>query len=437
MLKESQKKAKSGSSTEEEPIAVSKLQLIGAAGLVWVNRLLLGAGLRKRVDGWRRGASVSLTQETTRFVLSAFSLDVLGSEAGDGERERLLARRLAEFLEREKEFHCCVEVGENEHRVRVCEGAGCTLAFEPWVEGAGRFVRPDGWEGDGRFEISNLRFEKGIELPVMEFVARIAADGRVDLWARVNHVAVDGVPAQEMMSRLEKAWGVREEVVFPIGEEFAAFEGPRDTPGREGAAEVQTFVDFSALLAWRKKWNEKLVEPMTVSAAILWWLAKLRGFERMYMGTTVEVGAVDGLGRGVGVVVVRPGDYFGRAGGGERYVAKFNREVDLTRRRKSASCKTLDAAAHLPAGLEKAVLKFGLEQGTTAFGRVGLTILKDAKVFGAPLGDAGHRDGFIAIGGIALKAREEKRVGCVVVKGDREKIAEMARVIREVMEGVE
>jgi hypothetical protein len=51
------------------------------------------------------------------------------------------------------------------------------------------------------------------------------------------------------------------------------------------------------------------------------------------------------------------------------------------------------------------------DQGTSAFGSVGLTVLKDSKVFGAPLGDTGHANDFIAIGGISHEAADGKRVG--------------------------
>jgi hypothetical protein len=268
-------------------------------------------------------------------------------------------------------------------------------------------------------------------------VWRIGSDRTADLWVRVNHVGVDGVPAQEMLLRLEKAWGVREPVLVPGSAEFEAHTGPRSTPGRAGIVEVQTFIDFSRLLAWRRRQNEKLSEPMTFSAAMLWWMARHEKFSGIFMGTTVEIPEGDGLGRRVGVVVVRPGKYFAKADGLARYVRNFNRQLALARKRRSEDCKTLDAAARLPAKVAEAVLRFALDRTGRAFGSLGLTIVKDAKIFVAPLGDAGHVSGFIAVGGVSLEAADGKRVGCVVVKGPGERISSYAKVLREVVERVE
>src|ERR1700722_12249212 len=54
--------------------------LITSVALVLANRLLLGTGLRRRVDGWRRGAGLVLRGENSTFVLSAFGLNI-GSDA--------------------------------------------------------------------------------------------------------------------------------------------------------------------------------------------------------------------------------------------------------------------------------------------------------------------------------------------------------------------
>ena len=84
-------------------------------------------------------------------------------------------------------------------------------------------------------------------------------------------------------------------------------------------------------------------EPMTVAAAVIWCLTNTPAFPDIRIGSTVEMPAVDALGRGVGIVVARPADYFGRKDGLARYVREFNRQLALTRRRVSGGCKTLDA----------------------------------------------------------------------------------------------
>lgn len=398
------------------------LRLIAGISLLLWNRALLRLGLRKPLDGWRRGAGLSLRGETARFYLTAFALDVFSDDPSSVEPiEAHLGRRLAAFLSTESAFAVSIRHERDQDVVVPEPSPSYRLTFQPWVMGPGRFIRPDAWRDHPPSPDMS---------PVFEFVARIDPDRRADLWLRINHVAVDGVPTQELLSRLEAAWSVAP-LLLPTIAEFQPFTAPRPTPGRPGTVEVQALIDFAPVLAWRKRINSTLPEPMTFSAALMWWLAKHERFAGLHLGTTVELPASNGLGRGVGVVTVRPGDYFGAADGVARYVQNFNRQLDLTRRRASESCRTLDAAAYLPPRLEAALLQHALNDGHGPFGSVGLTIIKDAKVFGAPLGDAGHADGFIAIGGIALPTSDARRVGCVVVKGPGARIADYARVLAD------
>jgi len=61
------------------------LQLLAGISLVLWNRALLRLGLRKPMDGWRRGASLSLRGETARFYLTVFALDVFSDEPSSAE----------------------------------------------------------------------------------------------------------------------------------------------------------------------------------------------------------------------------------------------------------------------------------------------------------------------------------------------------------------
>ncbi|HEY1921288.1 MAG TPA: hypothetical protein VGG44_00870, partial [Tepidisphaeraceae bacterium] len=209
---------------------------------------------------------------------------------------------------------------------------------------------------------------------------------------------------------------------------------PRKCPGRDGIVELQTFADFTPLLDWRKRKNATLSEPMTLSAAILWCLARHESFSGLYMGTTVELPANNMFGRGVGIVVVQPAKFFSRPNGLNEYVRDFNHQVDQTRTRTSSAIKTLDAAALIPAQLETELLRSTLEQGGSAFGSLCLSILRDAKVFGAPLADAGQADGFLALGSIALPTGDGTRVGCVTIKGPAARIASYPMIIEQVIQ---
>jgi len=265
-------------------------------------------------------------------------------------------------------------------------------------------------------------------------VCRLSERGAADVWLRVNHVGADGVPIQDMLNRLEAEWGLSEEVRFPTPEAFAPLAEPRPIAGGSELREIQMFADFSPLVRWRKHENGRLPQPMTLAAAVLWALARQPALAGLQMGTTVEVSERYGLERGVGVVVVRPADYFGRADGLCRYVRRFNRELDRTRRRASASCKTLDAAALIDPRSAGSLLRHALQNVPGAFGDVALTMLKDGKVFGAPIAEVGHARGFIAIGSVALPSADGRQVGCITVKGPASVVATYPSIIRDAID---
>lgn len=410
---------------------ISQLDVLVGGGLVAFNRVAIAAGVRKCPDGWRRAAGLVLRGENATFVLSAFGLKAWSDTHPPGHPTELqtqahVAHRLATFLEGEHELRIRIKRAPSGDRVEESSSPGYTLRFAPWRERPDRFVPPTDWIDPARAGPDGVDPAEAL----IHFVGRVAPSGGADLWARVNHVGADGVPIQEMLSRLEAAWGTVP-VAFPAPADFQACSIVQSIAGRPDHGILQAFVDFSPLLSWRKRENERLAEPMTFSAAVLWRLAQHPALAGRYMGTTVEVAPTNGLNRGVGVVVIRPSEYLGLPDGLIRYVQDFNVQVDRTRQRASASCKTLDAAALAPTRLAAALLRYGLDQGTTAFGSLGLTVLKDAKVFGTPIGDTGHADGFIAIGSAALPTPDGRRVGCVTVKGPLAKLREYPAILSD------
>ncbi len=411
---------------------ISKAALIPGIALVAASKLLIRAGVARRTDGWRRAAGLVLRGEESTFVLSAFGLDAWS----DGPSQRSadlhcaqshVAARLAAQLRGEPAAHIRVTKGEFEDRIETTSGPAYTLAHDPWVEGPGRFVPPTAWNGETATALPPNA------TPLVNFVCRISHDGECDVWARFNHVGIDGVPAQAILTRLESTWGVPRSVHFPSTQSFAPFTIPRTCPGRPDLGEVQTFLNFEPLLKWRKGQNAHLPEPMTVGAALLWRMAHHEVFRGLHAGSTVEVPEVQGIPAGVGVVVIRASDYTDKPDGLARFVKDFNRQIERTRSRASPSMRTLDAAARIPASLAANLIRFGLSSDPRAFGEVALTMLRDAKVFGAPLADTGHTRGFLAIGNAALPTVEGGCVACVSAKGPVSTIAQYPRVLEDVL----
>lgn len=394
--------------------------------LAGVESALQALRLRRRLDGWRRSAGLVLRGMESTFVLSAFGLRLPGSSTHSP--EALLLDGLRSFFEAESIPRVRVRRGTTQNCPEAFPSVSFSLGFEQWADDPARFIRPARWD-------ANLRHTDATpEHAVMvELVARVSPDRCVDLWGRVNHVAIDGAAMQESFTRLEQKWGSDLSVKFPSVEAFGGYQGPRSVEGREDLEERQAFVDFSRLIDWRGKANKLLPEPMTLSAAFLWCLSRHTFFAPIQMGTTVDIPPVAGLGRGVGVISIRPAGFPNTVDGLRQYVARFNQEMRRTRERRSRGCRLLDATAALPARCARALLHRGLLSGKP-FGSLAVSMLKDARVFGAAIGEVGHADGFIAIGSVALDAQDGRKVGCVSIKAPSGSSAHHFEAIRSAID---
>ncbi len=408
------------------PSLTESIQLLAGAGLLPFARLARACGVATPRDGWRRAAGLVLAEPRSTFELSAFGL---GLDAAGDEGQHRCAAKLHEFLTREAALHIRIVRRGIEHDALPHTGPSYTLDFQPWVDGPARFVSPEHWTNPGPLEPAP-HAPQPPDQPLLNLVVRISPRGFADLWVRVNHVGADGVPVQEMLTRLEKDWGVVDPPHFPAPEEFESHAIARP---RADVHQAQCFIDFAPLLAWRKSANAGLPAPMTVGAAILWNLARHPAFAQLHAGTTVEVEASGTYQRGVGVVVVRPADYFSRPQGLRDFVTGFNARLEATRTRQSPSCTTLDTLALLPAPIARTLLRHALDNTPAAFGSIALTMLKDAKVFGAPFAQRGHPHGFLAVGSLALPTRDGRRVGCITIKGPHDVVRRYPALLREAL----
>jgi hypothetical protein len=397
---------------------MESLRLAAALSLVLWNRSLNSAGLRKPKDGWRRGAGVALRGVESTFVLSSFGLQGTEHE---------IQERLLRLLHREPDYHVVIQTCKFEDRPLSYSSATFTIRSEQWQEGWGRFVCPDNWDG----ELHGIASSEIHHKCLLNFVLRSHSSGICDVWMRVNHVGLDGVLAQQLLTKFE-AESDRDEVVFPRHEQFVSKFSPKVVEGRASAIELQTFIDLTPLLEWRRLQNKKLGENMTFSAAILWCLAKHDSFRKLRMGTTVDLAPTDECGRGVGVVVITPNDFMKKPNGLAKFVKAFNRQLEQTRQRTSEAMKVLNAAAAIPAQYERLVLRHALKSNQ-AFGNLGLTILRDASVFGAPIGEIGHDHGFIAIGSAQLPTQDGGRVACISIKGARGIVEQYATLLQQAL----
>ncbi len=303
----------------------------------------------------------------------------------------------------------------------------CSASFEPLPDGPDRFAPPE------------FRARRGLGFGFLTFVLRpFAGAGTADVWTLAHHIGTDGVPLQELASRLERAWGGTS-VMFPEPD-GTLIAGPRPCfiAGEREVHETVSFHDFGPLLDLRKRLNEKLKSEVggdiTFGCLLLWRLAQEPEFAGITFASTVDVAASGPCERDVDLVTLRPADFSPDDAGLVKYARAFNELITSCRGRNSPVRTATKTAALLPAWLHAALLRNSPGAVRDTFGAVGLSVLRDAKVFVGPLSDIGFPGGFFAVGGVSLPTAGGRTVGAVSVKGDRAQAETYPVVLRRALQ---
>jgi hypothetical protein len=456
-----------------KPLSWRAVPLVAAGAVAYpVCALLLRLGLLQTVDPWRHSLGLGLRSEGSKFGLSAFSLRVPpGADTDQG-----LLEALGDFLETEPEVPWVVRSGQHcDWRERAARTDLVAARFDGDAL-AGLTVRPDRrhpWPGPvevgptidaynrarhlpevgrggyilqmvsgekymqrmlestlmvvesadstARFIPPDFRRFRSLGFNTLTFVIRRIPAGLLDIWVQVHHVGADGAPTQELLSRLATRWG-REETAFPPEETALAhcsIKGERDL------WTSSSFLDFAPFLARRAA---AVWAGAPVAAQLLWELAALPAFTGRRFAVAVDVPPQGSWSRAVDLISLRPADFALPAD----YIARFRELVQAARARSSPTWRTMERAATLPAALAASALAHIPEGSRRNFGTVGLSILKDAEVFTAPMSDHAFEEGFLAIGRLGLPSAGGT-VGCLSVKGTRAQAESYPELFRRLL----
>jgi hypothetical protein len=307
--------------------------------------------------------------------------------------------------------------------------AASQVSFEIMPESAERFLPPD------------FRFRRPTGCGVFNIVARLAKDFRsVDVWLQIHHVATDGAPVQEMLGRLEKSWGVIDTPLFP---EDNPAKAPRLISVQPSArdrclCEVVDFVNFAPLLACReainRRYHERLGGPAPVVCILLWQLARQPEFAGRKFSTAVDVPAAPPRARAVAMAGICPADYYPKADGFVDFARDYLQLLEKARARSTEGWRLMRQLALLPPWLAATALTVDAARGRQIFGTVGVSMLKDARVFSAPMEDAGWYEGFLAIGNLSLPSCGGGTVAAINARGGAETVRQYPGAIRRAIQ---
>lgn len=261
----------------------------------------------------------------------------------------------------------------------------------------------------------------------LSWIGRIdAARGTVDLWVSAHHAGLDGVPLQDMLNRLQSKWGVGGEVTFPAPTLPRAFTGPVacHVPAERAVDQVVTFADLTPVLRLRRQLTAEhgatIGGDVTLGALLGWLLTLEPEFGGVRVASTVDVAASSGYQRDVDVVSLRPDDYrhAGPWAGLPDYAREFNRLIAAARARTSPVRQGMQTAGLLPAWAHATAVRANPASLDDTFGTLCITIVRDARVFIAPMTDLGLGHGFFAIGSATLPSESGGCVTAVSIKGE-------------------
>ncbi len=267
--------------------------------------------------------------------------------------------------------------------------------------------------------------------------------GAVDLWFQFHHALFDGVPFAEMLSDLERQWGVAVPLVLPAAEPP---EVPRPLircsgPRAKESWVLEDWLDFRPLLQQRRCLEEQLAERLkgeriSTVGLLVWGLAHHDSFEDAKFTVVLDVPPAGERERTLGIAPIRPAVFFDDRDPEAAFLA-FNRELGRrlqgTRERRGESYELVESIALLPASLYQlalAVFGSGIRE---CIGTVGVSVIRDSPVVIAAQTDI-HVDGFLGIGRFDLAAEDGGQAGVLMVKGPRERIDGYLRTVRAAVE---
>jgi len=193
--------------------------------------------------------------------------------------------------------------------------------------------------------------------------------------------------------------------------------------------ESLSFHDFTELLALRKRLNEEHGISVPVGCLLLWLLSREPEFAGVKFSSTVDVPAAGWSERDVDLIPLRPGDFTDLPG----YARAFVAAVGVARTRSSRTRRFMCDTELLPARLHRTLLESDPKGVADTFGTVGLSVIKDGKVFVAPLSDVGYSGGFIAVGSAELPTTDGGRATAISVKGTKEQATTYPTVLRRML----
>lgn len=305
-------------------------------------------------------------------------------------------------------------------------------------------TRPGKADGNSyaRFHIPDLRKIRHPGWGMLCIAARFSDDlSETDLWWQFSHVTADGAPMQEVMNELKTEWGTVGTLIYPP--QHHTISVPDIVYCGDKIFRAKTFVDFSPLIAIRKKLNEKWEKEIngkvTLAGLFLWGISAHPFLKNKKFLVPVDMGDRDGE-RELGLLVIRPGkfrkDSSTELEGFLKFHKEFSKKMNDIREGHGESEEFLQLCTMLHPFFYHVAKFLAPSSLQEILGTVGFSMIRDAEMFVSPFTDF-QVNGFLTLGNVAVPTLNGQKAGALCICGDKKRIRSHLEALRFFMRAPE
>jgi hypothetical protein len=287
---------------------------------------------------------------------------------------------------------------------------------------------------ENTFQDPEITLMRPLGFSPIQFVIRCDFSANdADFWVYCNHYAEDGVPVMAMLDDLKRQWGESRPILYP-GSGFAT-KSVRCSSVDDSVRHIALYLDFSRFFAERKRLAQAYDVEIPILALLSWDVAIHPVFAKFKFTLPLTIGASGRRARSLGLIYICPSKYCDDAAperGFLNYLAAFNRLLDETKGRRSASYEMMEALAIAPPFAYRLTLALMPKAMESICGTAALSVVRNAGFIVGTMSDVAP-DGFVAFGSLNLPSQDGGSVGAVSIKCRPEKIEPYANALREVL----
>lgn len=270
----------------------------------------------------------------------------------------------------------------------------------------------------------------------------------IDMWIQFHHAIFDGVPAQEIISKLRKEWGITRASQYPSMDFCNKPERIRaslkNSAINDNASYIKTkAMDFTPLIKARKNLIINplpgIESPVTLASMIAWGLSFTQDFKNVKFSIPNDLKARQGYKRTLGAVFTAPWAYKQKKDNKKAFIdyeMDFNTSLAKMEQRTGECFKFMDYCKYTPLWSMEKAFKIAPQMIEEFVGTAVITIVKDSEIFLAPRPDIFSKC-VIAIGNMMIPSSDGRLLGAVSINSKKDDIDHYFSALKHAIDNFE